>query len=500
MMPTSAEIDNIRTCLASDYAIDLSGLSNDSNTLENLVRDTSKIDSIKIYTDSSTYTNTNSNNSSAYVPDLESISYADVQPDERLIASRVEQNLDEATKHSQNCLQLRKDYSELAKLRNDTRFKAEEFFRLDSVHRKEVDAGLYKLPWQEAEDDHTALAIAITEIRKQQTIVDEMLQPNSAEHKLSDAGVAKYVNDSVKLAKYSTEHFQPEVGEGTDLTTTYRTSIEQASWKQTQASIKANLSQLAGKLATAERKELYLHKDEAFRSHRAAISRHIAYLQLHEHCRHNSPLHYQERLAADKVLFETNLICLIERAKVISTGLRDSYGIELPISPPEKGRILDTLSVWLVLAQNELTKYKRAQRLLVLSVWNQGRINIVPRGGGSPMESFELSLSVDTKQLSMKKALLRGVAFEYTGGQSRPLSLQVLPPPQAYTKIDRGGSADLLWFGRVLPVTPALELKPQHPDVFWNGLADGDWKVKGTFDQTLGSIDSLVMHLWLAAL
>jgi hypothetical protein len=500
-MPSPTEIEKIRTDLATDYAIDLAGIYSDVNNLGKIIVDKTKpISSMEIYGGSATYT---SNASSAFVPDLETLKYSDISPDQRLYSRRVEQNLEEALRYSQSCLQIRQEYGEIAKLRNDTRFKGEEFIRLDLVHNQEVAAGLYQLPWQEARDEQIALESTIPEVSAQQTIIQEMMQSGAGGNKyssvLSDASVQAYIDSAAQLAKNSASFNKSEIHDGTAATTNYRTKIEFATWLQTLASLKGNLPQLNGRLSTAKRKEDYLRQDVGFRSHRAAISRHLAYLQVREHCRDNSPLNYNERLTSEKVLFESNLRCLIERVKSLQPGLKDNYSIDLPLADPETGKILDEVSPWLIRVQNELTKYKRGQRLFVQSIWSD-KITITSRGGGRPLESFDFSLPVDTTGMLAEKPLLRGVAFEYSGSYNRPLMLQVLPPAAAYIPTDRAGRPDTLQFGRVFPITPALDIKPQHPDVFWNGAPSGDWKIQGMFDQSVGNIDSFVMHIWLAAL
>jgi hypothetical protein len=407
----------------------------------------------------------------------------------------VEHNLEEAIRYSQNCLQIRQQYSETAKLRNDTRFKGEEFIRLDEVHLQEVDAGLYRLPWQEAADERTALEFAVSFARTQQAITEE----SSAV--LSNDRVSEYIRDTAKLATDSINIAgrQDLIKDGTTKTTQYRTGLEYAAWLQTSAAVKGSAAQLRGKLSTAQRKEAYLRKDEGFRAHRAAISRQLALLQIREHCRPDSVLNYNERLTQQKSLFDANLQCLIERVIALKPGLKDSYDIEVTLEAPRTGSILDTLSVWLVKVQSELSKYKRTQRLAVYSIWS-GALTVVPGNAGNTADTFQADLVVDVNAVPATKSLLRGVAFEYIGQQQRPISLKVLPPQGTYIAVDRGGQPDTLQFGRVYHAAPGLELKPQHSDVFWNGSPLGTWKVEGRFNQTAGVINGLVMHLWLASL
>jgi hypothetical protein len=310
-MPSPAEVERIKLATAQYYRIDLDLISKDDQQLKNIINAQATINSSQIYGEATTITDSGP---TAFVPDLETFSYTDVTGDPRLSPRCIEQNLDEALRYVETCLQQRQYYAETAKLRNDTRFKSEEFIRLDLVHQDEVDAGLYKLPWMEAADDNTALQESVAQTATQQSVLDDMMQAGASGKSysaiLSNASVSDYIQKSAQLAKDSAGENKLAVFDGSTATTAYRANLEYATWIQALASIKANLPQLKGKLATAQRKEEYLRKDEGFRSHRAAISRHLAYLQLEEHSRPNSAINYAERLDRQRDLFTSNLRAL----------------------------------------------------------------------------------------------------------------------------------------------------------------------------------------------
>jgi hypothetical protein len=477
-MPSQATINAVANKFADQYSIQIANVRNDEQRLQAIVASaqTAPVDSKSIYKDSATYTY---NGDFAFVADLETDIYAGAL-DWHLNKRRVEQNLEDAKGYLQRCLQLRQQYGELAKLRNDTRFKGEEFVRLDLVHLEEVDAGLYKLPWQEAADDRAALETAVG-------ITEEMMRGAATgpgyvySTVLSESRVQQYISDAADLAKNaSSSPLKNDIRQGAAATTKYRTQIENATWQQELAAVR-------GKLATAQRKEAYLRKDEGFRSHRAAISRQLAWLQMHEHCRENSALNYSERLIRQKALFDINLQCLIERVRVLEPGLRDTYHIDIPVGTPNTGSILDTLSVWLVKAQNELSKYKQFQRMGVYPARSNGTLQVTPRTSSSSLDTLRVDLTVGVPSGDSR---LRGINFEYFGDQRRPIELEVSPP---------GGIVGApLHFGRVCPFTPALEPKPQYADMLWNASPLGTWQVQGRFDQGAGAISDLVMYVWLA--
>ena len=127
-MPGQDEIARIERQFAKQYGLDLDGIHRDARALRTLIADTTATSKA---VDDASYTY---NGSQAIVPDLETIAFNAIEADPRIAHRRVELNVDEATAYLQMCLDLRKEYGEAAKLRNDTRFKGEEFVRLDGVH------------------------------------------------------------------------------------------------------------------------------------------------------------------------------------------------------------------------------------------------------------------------------------------------------------------------------------------------------------------------------
>jgi hypothetical protein len=498
-MPSPDEIEKIAECFGSKYGVDIAILRHDAIKLKSLVdrRAQKAVSSTEIYSDSITYT---PSGNPAYLPDLETFEFSDIPNDPRLVSSRVEQNLDEATRYADNCLQSRRLYGEMGKLRNDTRFKFEEFVRLDLVHREEVEAGLYELPLQDAAAERAALESGVTEATLQLNIVDDMLgKTDAAKPKysgvLSDR-VSTYITNSKLIARNTANDDKQKVDDASGLTTTYRTDIEYATWLQTQSIARGSVDQQKAKFTAATKKEEYLSKDVGFRSHRASISRQLAWLQIGEHCRENSALNYEERLNNQRLLFNDNLRHLVERIVSLKKGLMDCYDIDIPLPDPSKGQILDKVAVWLVYVQDELSKYKRGQRVVIYSKTTDKPLNVIPSAVANAPEKFEVELFIDKIDLPSAHSLLRGVAFEFFGTQSRPISLSVQPPNNAITSYQKNVGASRVGFGRVCPFTAGLELKPQHADLFWNGSGEGVWNLQGTFEKA-GSIDSIILHMWM---
>jgi len=490
-MPTKADIANIKVAFSKQYGLDLSGIHQDAATLRTLVADAAANSNAPDFTSCYSY-----DGKEAVVPDLETTAFSSIPADARLSNRRVELNLDEAIRYSQSCLQIRQQYGEMARLRNDTRFKGEEFVRLDEVHKQEIDAGLYKLPWQEAADEKTGFDTAVAQAQIQQSVPAEMMQAGAGANRysalLSDAGITNNVNSNAYIVKNVANSNKDQVGVEAVSTSQYRSGIELATWLETLAAAKSNVAQLNAQLSVAARKEQYFRKDEGFRTARDEISRQIAWLQIQEHCRAGSILNYDERIARLKNLFDKNLQCVVERVQPLIQGLNDYYKINIPFDNPPIGSILDGVAIWLVQVQNELAKYMRAKRLTTFSKWS-GPVSTSGEKNSDGFDSFSANFDLATGDGPSANVLLRGIAFEYVGQNVRPVTLKVVPPANAWS----GTLSDSLIFGRVYPINPNPELKPQHSNILWNGSVIGTWKVNGAFEFAAGSIDKIVMHFWV---
>ncbi|MGX9179126.1 hypothetical protein [Mesorhizobium sp. BHbdii] len=497
-MSDKLEIDRIRSEFAQTYSIDLGALREDTAKLQSLIRSpqNSLINSVSIYADGETYT---AGSVDAQVPDLETAAFQDLPTDDRISPRKVEQNLDEALRYVQSALQVRNQYGELAKLRNDTRLKGEEFIRLDLIHLEEVDAGLYKLPWQDAADDKSGLEITIAKLDEQRALPEEMLRQGASGKPysgvLTPSSIDSFVKQSSQITRDTANTNKADVYDAALETGAYRSSFELATWESTLASISAASAQLQSKLVIARRKEDYLRKDEGFRSNRAAVSRQIAWAQLNEHCRAGSVLNYDERLTRQKELFVSNLICLAQRITPLAAGLNDFYGVKTPFVVPKPGSILDYAALWLVEVQSELLKTKREQRVTVSSFWcGKPALRIAPSGNvGDKGGKITATVVVDSSVLPPGRRLLRGASFEYLGNRRKPITLDVMPPAGAF----EGTSS--VRFGRVCEVSSSIELKPQHADIFWNGDASGTWTIEIRMDDTTDTIEDLGMHIWTAS-
>ena len=438
------------------------------------------------------------------IPSLEQFNFGDVAPDVGLSSRLIEQNLDDAVKYAHTCGSLRAEYGTAAKLYLDTAIKSEEFFRLEDVHDREVDAGLYSLPYDEASEDAKALNSALAEAAAQKAILDAMYSaapPNSNPAyagTLTDTAVGLYSDQTAALASLSASQNKPDIKSATKTISQYRTALEDASWKYNLRAITTNTAQLSGRLAVAQLKQTYLQKDIGFRAERAAVSLKMAYKQLAANTTPNAPLNYSERLDAIRDLFGMALTKLIQRILVLRQGTKDIYGIDLSFSSPEKGKILDEIAKYLLLLQDEVAKVRRRQRVSIFTLL----LSRFAPAGTSITDAIKspsgLTVDVVQSDSSSQTGLLRGIAFEYIGSTTVPSKLTVVPPVGATSRLSTAGAALPLIVGRVLSVAASLDIRPQFADALWNGNPYSAWKINSDPNWNDAGITDIAMHLWLA--
>jgi hypothetical protein len=501
-MPTQPEIDALKQKFGTSYKINVAGIAADAVTLSNLVTSATPPSATSIYSTSiSTF-------STSLIDELEQFDFDSIEEDSNIRDRSIEQNVDEAGKYVQACSALRSEYIGLAKLFLDTRLKSEEFFRLDTIHQQEVAAGLYSLPYDEASDDVSSLQATLAESALQKDVIDTMYNasapsPTAPKYTgaLSKTQVDAYTDQAGSVALLAATQNGPAIQTGTTQLSVYRSKIEDASWQYSLRANTANTAQLGGRLSTAQRKQQYLQKDIGFRSTRAAVSRQLAYVQLGENIRPNAPLNYSERLTPTQRLFDLSLRKLIQRVLPLRKGLKEIYGINVSWASPQRGQILDEVGRWLILAQDELGKFHRRQRVSIFTVWLSQSLlrqnRKFPDAVARP-EGFRLDLNFEPDDSQSQRGLLRGVAFEYLGNGKRPIRLTAVPPIGATANLSNIGRQIPLIFGRVLSLAPGLDIRPQYSDLLWNGNPYGSWRVSCDGDLSRYGIEDIAMHVWLA--
>jgi hypothetical protein len=500
-MPTNSEITKVREGVARLYSIDLLGLQSDASSLSIAISSRTPPQSATVYA-----TPLSGAPPSALIADLEMFEFSSISEDTGIRDRSIEQNLDEATRYLQTCTALRKEYGDLAKLYADTRLKSEEFFRLDDIHLQEVASGLYELPYNEATDELTAGQAGLAEANAQKKILDDLYSSTATGPKyatlLTDPQVKTYTDEAGQVASWSATQNQGSIQTGTSSLAQYKTKIEDASWQYSLRATNLKVSELTGKTATASRRQAYLHKDIGFRASRAGVSRQLAYVQLGENIRPNSILNYNERLGAVKATFDISLRKLIVRVLALKRAANALYGLDTTLATPPRGKIVDELSKWLLNLQDEVSKFRRRQRISIFTIWmsrwflrrNMNLVDALKR-----REGLRADLNIEPDDLQSQVGLLRGVAFEYFGTGKRPLRLTVVPPSGATASLNATNPVGVpLIFGRVYPSAPALDIRPQFSDLLWNGNPFGTWRVSTDGSLADHGIQDIAMHLWVA--
>ncbi|MBR0925729.1 hypothetical protein JQ561_03850 [Bradyrhizobium diazoefficiens] len=500
-MPDSREMDLIKSRFSRLYSLDTAGLQAEAARLASIIAGPAVPSAVTIH--SSPVAGVPSG---ALVQDIERTKFTDVSEDRTLRVRSIEQNLDEATRYLQTCVALRRDYAELAKLYVDTRLKSEEFFRLDSIHQQEVAAGLYSLPYDETTDELGAAQAGLNEALAQKQMVQDLYSspgPTPAyASAMSDASRAAYATKSGTIAGWSAINNgnAGNIQNATVDQATYRSNLENASWLYTQHVVNTSVADKQARVATATRKQGYLRQDIGFRSSRAAVSRQLAYVQLDENTRNGSILNYSQRLESTEALFNAAFVKLCQRVMALNRGAVSIYGVPDTLSVPASPPSLDYLAGWLLEVQDNIARVKRQQRVSIFTVWiNRWRIrrNMSSTDALKNRTGLRLDLNIEPDDLQTQSGLLRGVAFEYLGTSKRPLRLTVTPPAGALASPAAASSSALI-FGRVLSLAPGLDIRPQFPDLFWNGDPFGNWRISTDEDLSGFGIADLAMHIWLA--
>ena len=504
-MPSEMEVIEIREKLGQLYNIDVPNLSHRKGAIEQLAISETLHDATAVYVKSI------SDSVEQLVPDLETFIYSDVPIDASIRDRLVEQNLEDAFRLLQSCSSLRREYSDVAKLYVDTSIKSTEFFMLDDIHLLEVAAGLYELPYREAADEEAAAKTGLNEANRQRKVVTDILagtadQPVSTySAKLGQVSIKENAENANKGARWTTNFGgNPEaanIGNVTQYQAEYHSAIERASWECSDAAISGTIAELNGKLATAERKAVYLKKDISFRLARAAVSRHLAYSQLNENGRTNSVLNYHDRLENIRQAFELSARKLCARVSALQQGARDLYGLDVAFTNPPRGALIDETTKWLTDINDRINNYRRLERtsIFAISLRKFMALNGLDfEAAKASAAGFRVSMTIRPADTSSVAGLVRGSAFEYVGKGAQPIQLTVTPPSGATSNLKGPNVSTTLHFGRVMPVSPGLDIRPQHVEATWNGDPYGSWNIEGGRQFAEIGVEDCIFYLWIA--
>ena len=178
---------------------------------------------------------------------------------------------------------------------------------------------------------------------------------------------------------------------------------------------------------------------------------------------------------------------LVVRVLTLKKATKELYEINTPAINPAFGKMIDEISEWLLALQDQIGRVRRLQKTSIFTIWLSDKV----RRFGSEVKKnpFKVSFSLKTSDTLNIKGLLRGITFEFSGRSQRPLQVTVTPPATMLAP---------LIFGRVFPLSPSLDIKPQQPDATWNGNPYNKWTISSQDDWSKYDIKDIAMHLWLA--
>ena len=383
--------------------------------------------------------------------------------------------------------------------------KSDEFFRIADVHSKEVDAGLYSLPYLEISDQFAAAKDRLYNVGVQKALIDSMYDP--AMGLLGYERVSEYMTFSSLLTylpipkSAQTAGLLWEIDKASKGVGKYRSDMESLYWRYTGITANIGISDQTKLMSSLGTKQEYLRKDIAFRTTRATISYQLAVLQLGENTRDNSILNYSERLDSIREVFNLSLLKMCQRIVSVSKTASALYASDLTIKSPARGKILDKASIWLLNAQDKIARIRRRQKIAIFTTW-LSKWGTPPGGAPSTDLIFKRGLNVvgswSLADTQSRPALLRGVAFEYVGSGKKSFSLTVTPPAEAVAGIRADTGSVPLIFGRVLSQATGAELRPQFTELLWNGNPYGIWAVSSDEDLSNYGIEDIAMHIWAA--
>lgn len=472
-----------RTQIAKDYAVNINNVISDANIVKRLAETLGPVDIAS---------GTSIAPSGALVPDLEDFVFGGLIADPKLKKSQIEHNFEDALRYLAECASLRTSYVDISKYFLDTHLKAEEFFRLDSIHNLEIAAGLYEAPFHDTKNEFEATSEASKNLERVKAIAAELLSSG----KLSPNGIKQNAGWMGEIAHKSANTHHARIAELTSETATYRSSLERQTWEASLSSTSATHGQLEAQRRNLERRKKFLEQDIIFKKSRTQVSRDVAYANLQEHTRSNSPLNYREQLDSLRKLYVAAARRLGARIRAVADGCNSLYLMRLDLPRPEKGAFFLAATQWMSDVQEKLQLRRRSEQIIVHTIWlDRPGLNL-----SSALREDGVVINIADTDPDLRSGLLRGMACEYVSSNDalRPIRLDVTPPITATSDVGITGGAVTLPLGRVFASSAPMTVQPSYSDILWNGKPQGAWRVKGYRDADLLSIRNVAIHLWIA--
>lgn len=426
-----------------------------------------------------------------WIPVLDDINPADVveAPLYPVDVRSIEQNIDECARLIDAADRLRDKYTDLAAHYLDARLRIEEFLRNDEVHKLEVAAGIYELPWQEAETEYGALQVRVRHLELARNYAQQALDTGElggveVERQVTmlkqQTANTKNTYDNADIAAFDTENLARQ-----------RMGLEVRSWTVNLRMLEAQHEEAKSRVDGAGKRASYLRNDIAFRQSRTLIARDLTYQRLYEHCQKNGEVSYPQRLAEIKSVFDTYAQQIILRVRAIYVGASSLYRLNVTHPELTKGQIFEAARRWLSETRDLVLRYKHFEltRVFSFSVALQSHKHDVLKA-----ITDGVSFDIARRDTAGADGLLRGIALEYVGEPNLPISVSAIVPSGVPVRPEMNE----FLFGRVLQPQTS-DLQPQYLQQSWNGSPYGTWRLQlSPNSPPLTKLTDVFVHLWIA--
>jgi hypothetical protein len=405
----------------------------------------------------------------------------------KIDARRVEDNLDILSSLVSKLVGFRDHYGQLTSEAVIVRDDLTEFFALQAVHKKEVEAGLYVLPVVEAGAEIQALITSLNELLQIEQLSKATLDQFYTDPQITE--VARLAMRAVVAG--STAPGRQDAGDRTAELAGRREALDRNSWTNSSRDLKSQKQQLEGRLAVLQSRIEYLKKDVEFKTDRTRIANQIAQSQYLELNIDGGPRNISQRLQNLKKLWQQTLVYTVSYARAVKLGLETLPYAFNPSWPEDLsvGNVTDGLSGWVLDIQSRLKLSQQQESLTRYTFWAK-------RNTASRSVTFE----VNAGSIGNLDRCLRGASLEFVGAKDRPIQIELIPPVEAYARLTQPRSSTTqrgFQIGRVCKPEFMADSFKVLSDLLWNGSPIGRWTATLREAYPVNEVESIALHLWL---
>jgi hypothetical protein len=404
---------------------------------------------------------------------------------------RIEDNINTLSELVSDLRTLRDKYNQSAidfiKVRDDI----SEYFALREIHRREIEAGIYELPWYELNEEHKGLLQSLE--RHKPTInngneLSNLFAKEAVDNAVTNAGDA--AGNSFDPEKFPAPRINSNVA-ATRYLANRRENIDRLSSYLHIPAVQSDVDTMTARHNAVHEKLIYARKDVEFKSLRTRVADDLAQRQLLELSVDGGPMNVKERLDNIRSNWEKTIQYAIAYARAVRFGLlKLEYDPDIDWPILRNGVITDNLQAWVDLVRRRMALKKQREYVTRFSKWFDRSTN-----------SSEIQFEVRPEDVGRIDHCLRGLSLEFTGGLERPIQVEVFPPEGAYSWIGQNiasSAARSFQIGRVCKPTFANDSYRVLSEAFWNGSPVGKWRVVLRSKYSTADVSALCLHIWTA--